>query len=31
MKKDNRPFHNLVDIIRNGNNRVFASALCMGV
>ena len=31
MKKDNGPFHNLVDIIRNGNNRVFASALCMGV
>ena len=31
MKKDNRPFHNLVDMIRNGNNRVFASALCMGV
>ena len=31
MKKDNRSFHNLVDIIRNGNNRVFASALCMGV
>ena len=31
MKKDNRPFHNLVDIVRNGNNRVFASALCMGV
>ena len=31
MKKDNRPFHNLVDIIRNGNNCVFASALCMGV
>ena len=30
MKKDNGPFHNLVDIIRNGNNRVFASALCMG-
>ena len=31
MKKDNGPFHNLVDIIRSGNNRVFASALCMGV
>lgn len=31
MRKDNRPFQNLVDIIRNGNNRVFASALCMGV
>ena len=30
MKKDNRPFHNLVDMIRNGNNCVFASALCMG-
>ena len=30
MRKDNGPFHNLVDIIRNGNNRVFASALCMG-
>ena len=30
MRKDNRPFQNLVDIIRNGNNRVFASALCMG-
>ena len=30
MKKDNGPVHNLVDIIRNGNNRVFASALCMG-
>lgn len=31
MRKDNRPFQNLVDIIRNGNTQVFASALCMGV
>ena len=31
MRKNKGPFHNLVDIIRNGNTRVFASALCMGV
>lgn len=31
MQKNNKPFQNLVDIIRNGNNQVFASALCMGV
>ena len=31
MRKNKGPFHNLVDIIRNGNTNVFASALCMGV
>lgn len=30
MRKDKRPLQNLVDILRNGNTRVFASALCMG-
>ncbi len=31
MRKNKTQMKNLVDIIRNGNNRVFASALCMGV
>ena len=31
MRKDNGPVQNLVDLVRNGNKQVFASALCMGV
>ena len=31
MRKDNGPFHNLEDIVRNGNMHAYASALCMGV
>lgn len=31
MGKIKKPFQNLLDISRNGNSKVFASALCMGV
>lgn len=29
--RNNKPFRNLTDIIHNGNKKVFASALCMGL
>lgn len=31
MRNIKKPFQSLVDIVRNGNTKVFASGLCMGV